>query len=55
MDADSSNKPEHAAKLQQTLESREKQIGDMAEMLAELNEKLNDVCFILSFLYSFIS
>lgn len=32
-------------KLQTTLASREKQIASMATMLAELNEKLNDVCF----------
>ncbi len=30
-------------KLQPTLASREKQIASMATMLAELNEKLNDV------------
>ena len=30
-------------KLQATIDARERQINGMAEMLAELNEKMNDV------------
>jgi len=37
------NSKETVDKLQTTLASREKQIASMATMLAELNEKLNDV------------
>lgn len=43
MSNDQSNKMDIINKLQTTLESREKQIKSMAEMLAELNDKLNDV------------
>lgn len=43
MNSASTDQAELAAKLQGTLESRERQITNMAEMLAELNEKLNDV------------
>ena len=35
---------EKIKKLNKMIESREKQLGDMANMLADLNQQLNDVC-----------
>ena len=38
-------KEEKIKKLNKMIESREKQLSDMANMLADLNQQLNDVFF----------
>jgi putative methionine-R-sulfoxide reductase with GAF domain len=48
------NNEEKMKKLNKMIESREKQLSDMANMLADLNQQLNDVFLISNVNYLFI-